>query len=54
MDEECLQEVLERYFDNGDFNHNWEEIVAILRKINENQLADKIYYLHVYSGEILK
>lgn len=47
-DEACLQEVIDGYFDNSNFEHDWEEIVTILREINEEQLADKICDLHVY------
>ena len=47
-DEACLRDLLERYMDNGDFQHNWEEIVAILKKMDENVLASNIYDLHVH------
>ena len=52
-DEACLRDLLERYMDNGDFKHNWEEIVAILEKMDENTLASDIYKLHVYPCEFV-
>ena len=47
-DEACLRDVLERYMDNGDYQHSWEEIVSVLIKIDEKNLADKIHGLYVY------
>ena len=47
-DEACLRDLLERYMDNSDFQHNWEEIVAILKEMDENALASDIYDLHVH------
>lgn len=41
-DEDCFQVVLERYKVNGDFKHDWEEIIGVLRKIGEEPLADEV------------
>ena len=46
-EEGCLQEMLERYMMNGDFNHNWEEMATVLRKIGQDTIADRIHNIHV-------
>ena len=46
-DEGCLQEMLELYMRNCDFDHNWEEMVSILRKAEEETIAAKIEDLHI-------
>ena len=52
-DEACLRDLLERYMDNGDFQHNWEETVNFLKRIDELSLASDIYKLHVYPCEFV-
>ena len=54
-DDSCLQEVLEWYMKNhyGDLKHiKWEDIVDILKRMNEIQLAEQIYNLHIHPGEL--
>ena len=52
-DEARLRDALGWYMKNGDLKHKWEEIVTILKKMDELQLADKIYDLHVRPCELI-
>ena len=49
--EDCLRDVLEGYMLNRDFQHTWEEIVAVLKEIEEVPLAVKIQNLHACPRE---
>ena len=44
MDEDCLHELIERFIV---VHHSWEDVVAALRKIDEETLADETHKLHV-------
>lgn len=52
-DKGCFQQMLEYYMDNCDLQHNWEEIVSLLKTVGAEKLADKIYSLHVYPCMII-
>ena len=50
-DEGCLNEMLERFVV---VHHNWKNVVAALRKIEEKSLADKIEKQHVITSKLIK
>ena len=53
-DEACLQDMLEFYMENSDFQHNWKEMADALRKIDEETIAEKIQDLHVRPCKCVK
>ena len=46
-DEACLRDMLELYEKKSDSQYTWEEIVAVLKKIGQEEIAVKIQSLHV-------
>ena len=49
-DEVCLEEMLKLYdetMENRDIHHNWKDMVAALRKIDEVAIAEKIQDLYI-------
>lgn len=38
-DEDCLQEMLERYLERSDLKHSWEEIDEALRRVEACNLG---------------
>ena len=52
-DEGCFRQTLEYYMGKCDLQHTWEEIVSFLTTIGAEELADKIYSVHVYPSMIV-
>ena len=46
-DEACLQDMLEFYEKKSGSQYTWEAIVAVLKKIGQKEIAEKIQGLHV-------
>ena len=46
-DEACLRDILEFCDEQSDSQYTWEEIVAVLIKIGQKEIAEKIQGLHV-------
>ena len=53
-DEQCLWEMIEVYMLNSDLNHTWDEIVNVLKEIEEDRLAEKIFSVHVAPCELIQ
>ena len=45
-DEDCLEEVISYWYQNGDFQHTWSEVVTALEAIGEYTLAEDISAAH--------
>ena len=46
-DESCLREILELYMKVGDRQHTWDEIHSFVKAVGDENLADKIYIIHI-------
>ena len=51
-DEICLRQMLEVYMMRSDLCPSWVKLVAVLKKIGEERLANRINTLHVYPCEL--
>ena len=51
-EEDCLREMLKYYMMNSDFQHSWEEMATVLKRINEEIIAERIQDYRINLGNM--